>query len=399
MINKFQKFFTTHQLEIFDSKVLRCYGIFLSLYLGVGLFFMSRSAVNELQEMAFPVSWPNFPSWLEIRSANFWYAYLVVCGLIWAISIFCFVLNFKTGYWALLTLFFMKTFLGLQDYSFMGNYHYMPAVIIGLYLFSPIKKLMIPVFIVLFYFFAGLLKLNVEWLSGKALLSPVPQFLQTFGTWNFIFVIYLELVISWLLLMPFRKLRNLALVLLILFHLISWHWVGYFYPITMLCLLSYFLLTWTLEPEHEILKNTRSLSHYPMLIIIIFCISQVVQKIQPTDSTLTGDGRIIGLNMYDAQSECFQFGVVRAGTDQWEISNGVSRESLRVRCDPILYIDQMKRICDEFNINNQKGEVSYYQIAKRKSESTFTQTVAIENFCSNPVRFSLFGWNKWINNK
>lgn len=396
---KNKNFFNRQMDEIFVDPVLRFYGLALAIYLIFALYFMSKGILTELKPSSFPISWPFVSKWIEIRSNSFWSIYVFSAGIASIAAVAAFAFNSRLSYWLLLVVFFLKIFLGLQDYSQMGNYHYMPAIILFLFLFVPQKRLLLPLFLVSFYFFAGLLKLNLEWLTGQALARPLPQLLDIFGLWNYVFVVFLELVLSWLLLSESISLRVISFLALLFFHAVSWYWVGYFYPVTMFFLLSYFPLVWALDPHFKFTTEIPKLSSISIVALVTFFSAQMIPKIQPTDSALTGDGRLLSLNMYDAHSDCFDFAYAKSNKDIWEITAGVTRNALRVHCDPILYLDQINRICDEFKDLGVVAHVSYSQISKRRSNVVFYPTLKISHFCSDPIKFSIFGWNDWIESK
>ena len=57
----------------------------------------------------------------------------------------------------------------LLDFRFRANQYYMATAIVAILLFWPHKRDALRILLVAFYFWAGTLKLNIEWLSGSTL--------------------------------------------------------------------------------------------------------------------------------------------------------------------------------------------------------------------------------------
>ena len=173
-----------------------------------------------------------------------------------------------------------------MDYRFMGNYHYMPFLVSFMFLFIPQKLFFIPLLLVCFYFFAGLLKVsNLDWLTGLAF--PENLDFPLFFNENIklilcFYVVCLEIIGVWCLVFIqtnckgkellntfafFRRKtatkkirsRNIKTIWkimiyfqLILFHALSYFIVGYFYPLIMFCLLSLFFFIFILNEKSDI---------------------------------------------------------------------------------------------------------------------------------------------------
>jgi hypothetical protein len=94
----------------------------------------------------------------------------------------------------------------------------------------------------LFYFWAGTLKVNWEWISGAALYRPLWFFTGRGVIVACAYVVLMELFVSWGLLARRSWIFWSAVAQLALFHVMSWAVVDFFYPILMFLLLSIVVL-------------------------------------------------------------------------------------------------------------------------------------------------------------
>lgn len=393
MLLNLRRYFQTQIRETLETPALRFYAFFLIGTQALSLYFMRREALSGLSEVSFSISWPGFPEIFEIRSQAFWIFYLVAWALVLAVAAWGFWRRSAWGYMALMLGFFMKGFLAFQSYRFMGNYHYMPAIMTAIFLFIPHKKQILPIFLVFFYLAAGLLKLNPEWLAGHAVLWGPPKLLLPFGNWIYSFVVFLELVLCWLLLFPQKTLRGIGLFSFTVFHLVSWHWVGYFYPLVMLQLLAIFPLLWWHEPRATINFENPPKAH--IFIIVLFWLAQALPYLQKSDSALTGDGRLWSLNMYDANSTCYEQSTLQQGTDIIE-TTGEIVTAVRTHCEPYIYLDQIKKICRESQNLKKQSTLSFHLISKRQTSPVYKKIISTNDACNADLTYNMWGWNDWL---
>src|SRR6267142_2687052 len=108
--------------------------------------------------------------------------------------------------------------------------------------------LLLRVLVTLFYFWAGTLKLNWEWVSGAGLYSPMWPFSGMGVVVACVYVIVLELGVTWGLLARRAWIFWTALAQFLVFHALSWQVVGFFYPLLMFAILAIFPLRRLVEP-------------------------------------------------------------------------------------------------------------------------------------------------------
>src|SRR3989454_23785 len=116
-------------------------------------------------------------------------------------------------------------------------------------LFVPGKRDGLRVLVTLFYFWAGSLKLNWEWISGAGLYRPIWPFSGVGVVAACVYVIVLELGVAWGLLAKRAWIFWAAFAQFFLFHALSWQVVGFFYPLLMFAILTIFPLIPLLAPR------------------------------------------------------------------------------------------------------------------------------------------------------
>ncbi len=337
-----------------------------------------------------------FPSALMVQIG--WFVYLILAFL----SVYFFMnKKIKQGYFILLFLSIYVWLMVLFDFKNMANFYYMPLIICFLYLLFPSKKSSIPIMISLFYIFAGIVKLyNADWLAGGSIYFP--------KNWSpyFIFflthlVVLLELFIAPLLLLK-HSIKYVAFLFFILFHIISYYWVGWFYPVIFFTLLSIFPLLWlTNNSQKNLIKEVfrNKIPKMTLMTFILFITAQIAPRLYyKGDIGVTGEGRTWSLNMYDAKVFCYSHMKIRYKTHEDYFSRKSHWLPVRTGCDPMVYYDDAKKACRWAQKNpNFEGEVSLQLTVKRASDSKWTQLVKVDNFCSKNITYKFLRGNKWIN--
>lgn len=391
------KYFRQQIAEIQESRVLKIYGIFLVLVHLITAYFW-RFVPAQMLNDDISSCWPFF---LQCNSVKSMLTPLFVSAYSWSyvilavITLFCFLFGRITAAYILFLITnLMKYLVLIQSFHLMGNYHFMPFVISLVYLFIPNKKLFIPFFVVSFYFAAGTLKLNPEWLSGAALLSNsiFPPKLLEFGLAG---VVILELCLVWLLFVPNIWIRAGTFVLFVAFHAVSYLWVGYFYPSVMSCLLMIFVLKWILkEPLKQYGTKVVGIS---ALAFFWFC--QAATWAFPGDIAVTGEFRTFALNMYDAKTSCVSLFVAEYGDRDVELQVRKASVALRVQCDPISYWTRALLLCDELKEDPTFKDMSFMWSGKRTTDPRFTSHIRIRNFCTQRPHYSSFLPNEWMHHE
>ena len=400
---KIKTYFLNQIKEIESSKALIYFGAFLALTHIITFKFWNYFTFYHFNTVQHPsnLCWSffsscnflKFPSVLSSKLAFFAYFILALLSL-YAF----FIKKIKLGYFSLLFLTCFKYLVLLMSFRHMGNYHYMPLIISFLYLFFPRKKISILFMTVLFYIFAGLLKLNnMEWLTGASLWK-----IEGWNNWFIVFltssVIFLELFIAPLLLLK-HKIKYLAFGSFCLFHLVSYYWVGYFYPANCFALLSIFPLIWFLDKDHRNFIKQVAKMKIPLSLIIVFTLfiaSQMLPKLYKGDEAVTGEGRAWTLNMYDARVSCYSYMKVRYKNRTEEFSRDSNWLAIRIGCDPYVYYSDAKKACLWAKKDSDFIDIDFHLSSKRKSDMEWNSIVTIQNFCSKDIDYKFLRGNEWI---
>ena len=145
--------------EIQSDHVLRLYGAAMAaLHVLTVCYWIEHRALRWLGRD--PLLDPAQLSWVLV-------AYLL--GAIGVGALFLSAAQTPSAYWGLLALNALKAGIMLLDFRLRMNQHYMAFAASAAFLFVPGKRSALRVLVALFYFWAGTLKLNWEWVSGAGL--------------------------------------------------------------------------------------------------------------------------------------------------------------------------------------------------------------------------------------
>lgn len=491
------KYLKSQIQEISSYKCLCWYGCFLSLTHVVTFFFFHNNGTvyNFLTKNANTLCWPQLPFCEYLRFLSpigvqvLLYVYL--CMALFAVFLFLYSACLKSSlvtsasgsalnngehisslsplskinlhkklvlyaYCLLLIINIVKGYVFFMDYRFMGNYHYMPFLVSFVYLFIRQKLFFIPLLIVCFYFFAGLLKIsNFDWLTGLAFLENLkfPLFfnesitmilcfyvvcLEIIGVWSLVFIQtnfkvgelfknfvffkwktvaenlkHIDIKTIWKIIIYFQ---------LILFHILSYFIVGYFYPLIMFCLLSLFFFMFIWNEQSEILSSFDGKLHnlksnglrqnflkvkslggrtgkmFPGIIFMcLVVLGNLLSVFIPGVSGLTGEGRWYGLNMYDAHTQCdsqiflkFKNKIVQ------ESFSGYREYALRIRCDPYIDFNTVKKICAFYKNDPEFMDLDWSFYSKLRSDLSYKRLVNEKNVCGKNLKYFSWRKNQWI---
>jgi hypothetical protein len=376
-------------LESRASIGLRYFGAALALTNVITAFYWLTSptlfkGVNLAA--ATTVCWPFFQN-CDI-SRNFVFenatAFNLSLGFLGLASILAFFREYlRAGYWFLAVATVLKFFLLFQDYRLMGNYHYMSLTTILLFLLLPDRVATVRMLLPLFYFSAGMLKLNPEWLSGAALLKdlPGPKFLEYPAL---VYVVLLELAIVPAVVLFSYKSKPwwFVVINLFLFHVISYSVVGYLYPSIMFCLLSFYFLCPT---EKEI-----RLPLISSFALIIFLLLQLNRTFLFPDSNIAGQGRTLALNMLDATPECHSHFIIKTGVLKVILPLELDLTAPRVRCDPIVIHARMRELC-RFYPKISGFDLDVIVETRILTENHFRRVLDLRDVCASPTSVSWLG--------
>jgi len=265
-------------------------------------------------------------------------------------------------------------FVYALDYRMRFNQTYMFGWVLGAFLLAKDPLASVRALVVSFYFWAGTLKLNREWLSGAALYAKpwlVPERLVPAAC---AYVVALELGLVFGLLSRRRWVRHVVLAQLAAFHVVSVTVVGWFYPLLMFGLLSVFVL----EDEARVERRTFG----------VFALFQIAPYAFGGDPALTGEGRLFALHMFDARVVCR--GVARVDGAGFPLVDDA--DEARTRCDPIVILARLRRLCRE----HPGATIDAAVDARRTSETSLRPLVRIDDACRAAPVYSVWRRNPWI---
>jgi hypothetical protein len=373
--------------EIERDPALRWYGVAMAfLHVVTFLYWASQRVAAFLHAGAEPICWPLVPECgaLRVLSADgitlvlrAYFAAAVGTALLFASRRLV-----PWAYASLVAVNALKLAIMLLDYRLRMNQHYMAFFATFAYLFVPAKRDGLRGLITLFYFWAGTLKLNWEWISGAGLYHPM---------WPLSGAGVVRAWIFWA-----------ALAQLLLFHAMSWQVVGFFYPLLMFAILAIFPLCRLVAPEDAregLLASlrTRRVAAPVYVLAALFSLLQLVPYTFPGDRTLTGEGRLYALHMFDARATC-------AGWAELHRADGTTaRRDLkppldtRIGCDPIVYWNRARNLCRR----RDAGLVAFQDLdlfltARRTSDGEMKRVIATPGFCARGDRYDPFRHNAWI---
>lgn len=390
--------------EIKKSWALRLYGAALALthVLTIYQWYFDRRFAFNILERYHPSCWPFFESCFKWRpfSGELLHIYFVLYLLISFGSFFLFLDKKRppqNATYLLGTALVLKLLVSISDYRFMGNFHYMCYFVHFAYLFFPNRKQLIPLLLISFYVGASLVKFNTQWITGEALLKPT-IISGTLLIAACIYVVILELILSPFVIYGSRKFAYFVFSQLIIFHLFSWHIVGYLYPLMMLLLISIFPLLW--------IKNefSRSDFHFSKIkrnkstlaFLGFFWIAQTGPLWFMGDSAQSGEGRIFSLNMLDAKVKCEEFTFLKYKNKTVEVSEFNFDEGYRIGCDPLLRLSLAKHHCRERSKDPEFKNLDFEFFSQKKEGAPFKKIISILDFCKSQPTYSMFEKNTWI---
>lgn len=375
--------------EIRKDTALVWLGVFLCLTHVLTFTYWNTSFFLQIftnENSASLICWPFFPDCDQVSLGSLKNAQIVLLMYL-SIAILGAVLfalrRISLGYIALLTLAMAKQILILKSYSFMGNFHYMALWTTLAFLLFPGKVSLLFYLTISYYLSASSLKFNYEWLSGAALVNSQTFFSGILLNLSLIYVVLLQFCFVWGLAIKNKWLFWLTLFQFTLFHAYSWHLVGYFYPSIMVCLLSFFVFK-GLQKDHwqgSYLFQELPRAKSAIIFLSLFWIFQLVPQFAPTASHLGGIWRLTALNMLDARTEC----TVRlyeqiTPTQHVESDYFQKTRGLRAKCDPIVYLSQVHKICRE----TPERRLELVIHSKVWTDKEFQPSLRVRNICQKP---------------
>jgi hypothetical protein len=409
MGNPLAGFFRDQIAEIRADPVLRGYGAMMAfLHVLSVAWWLQQRAVGFLQSSAEPICWPLFMDCARLRvlgaGALAWLLLGYLAAATGTALLFRRAEQTEAAYWSLVGLGVLKAAIMLLDFRLRMNQHYMAFAASFAFLFAPGKRNALRVLIVLFYVWAGVLKLNWEWLSGAGLYRPVWLFTGAGIVIACAYVIVLELVVSWGLLARRAWIFWGAFVQFLVFHVFSWPVVGFFYPLLMFAILSIYPMSRLVPPLDPVdapggpgllasfWHGRERWAVYAMA--AGFSMLQLTPYAFPGDRVLTGEGRLYALHMFDARPICTGYAVLR------QADGASTRRDLklpldtRIACDPIVFYNRARNLCRQ--PERTFRDLDLYLLARRATDRDLRPVIAVQDFCARDLRYNPFWHNPWI---
>lgn len=393
-------FFERNVAEIGADKALLRYGIALGM-VEVLTAVWAWKFVPGLTPTTPPICWPILQDCIGYRvlDAPGLYTWISIIGGLGCLAAISFATRRPRAGWVLLSAStLLKVAFVLLDFRLRRNQHYMGLAATGVFLLWPHKRDGLRLLIVAFYFWAGSLKLNSEWLTGSTLYRPV----WLFEGWGLIaacsYVVVLELGLVWGALTRHPLWFWGTLAQLATFHLFSWPVVGFFYPVLMALLLSIFpLVAQDRRGSDSLLQrlvHLRAPKSVYALFIIFGCL-QLGPRLLPGDSALTGEGRFLMLHMFDSRPVCErQLSLRSPDGDVALIEN--QELSTRIRCDPWVLYAAGQNVCRGLGDNPDNLEVDMLMKSRRGNQDELHTYVDERSICKRDLRYHWWRHNEWI---
>lgn len=389
--------------EIASDEALRLYGAALAgLTVVTAVFWLTTEPISLILNPAEPpVCWPIFRDCFKARVFSSAQITIVVLGLLGLglvnVAMF-FGRHVRVAYLGLLITTGLKCAIIVQDYRLIHNQHYMAAWAIGVYLFVPSKRLTLRLLVVSFYFWSGILKLNVDWISGAALYGTRPFGLpDVLIPASCVYVVALELGFVFGVLSRRRGLFWFSMAQLLLFHISSFWVVGWFYPILMFLILSLFFLDRIIEkPVLSRAGGAERPRNAAAVVSLVFAVFQWVPALYPGESALTGQGRMFALHMFDALVECRSVRVFHS-TDGTPETVTVRPRFVyrRIACDPLVHYELARDYCRN-SVTNADDLDFTLQLESRRHNGEYQRVLDIPTFCASNTQYKWLGPNSWI---
>jgi hypothetical protein len=399
-------FFRRNVEEIVADPVLRVYGIVLAFVHVLTFFFWRRGTPLQavLPVQATPICWPFFEECHRSRFLTpigvevILWSYLGLALL--AMLLFTRRSTVGLAYGGLLLLEVWKVLIIVQDYRLRMNQHYMAFFVALVFLTLPAKRRLSQYLIVLFYFWAGTLKLNRDWLSGEVIGPRRAWLPATLVPAACAYVVLLECVLVFGLFSRRRWLFWATLGQLALFHVMSYPITGFYYPALMGALLSIFPLARAMGDEADrpslaaLWTGREPLPTYALL--TGFSILQLVPHMFPGDPAITGEGRLFALHMFDARVVCEAHVTLQDGRGGSRRLRVAAQAPTRVRCDPIVYLSVARALCRQGAEHGRWKDLDLSLRSRRATETTLRPVVELDGFCGRDIRYDVWRPNPWI---
>lgn len=390
---------TAHSLD--DNTAVRLYAVILSLlHTLTGIAWLTYRHIPKLATSPRAICWPLFPgcaSWRNHFDAHHVMAALVVYMALGLVAATLFALRRRrAGLVVLVVTALLGAALYALDYRLRFNQIYMFSWVMVVFLLVRDKLVALQALVAAFYFWAGTLKLNHEWVSGAALYAKPWLVPPSLVPTSCVYVLVLELVLVWGLFSTRSRVRWLVYAQLVLFHVVSFGVVGYFYPLLMLGLGAAYPLGWL--SNQALAMHPSSLPRGSVLATVgVFSLFQLVPHLYPGDTAVTGEGRLFALHMFDARIECTGGATLVAPDGSTEFRALIDDTAdLRTRCDPLGLYGTARWRCNELAQRGDSRRLDVSVAARRTTDGTFHPLMNVQDFCNAELAYSPRRHNAWI---
>lgn len=386
-----------------DAAISWYYLAMVGTHAVVWVFFRDTAALSVLNRSVEPLCWPFFETCWQWRTDNQAAIDAILLTYLAAImvALAAFYLHLSRAAWASLgaTNLVLCAIVAL-DYRFRANEIYMLLWINVVYLLWKDRRWGLSVVIVLFYWWAGTLKLNYEWLSGAVLYSNLFLIPPALYPAACAYVLILEMGLIWGLLAERRWIVLITLGQLALFHLQSLSQIHWFYPLLMAAILSWFPLMHHITPDaarptiRELLRGRAPRSTY--VLIVTFSLFQLVPAMYKGDAALTGQGRLFALHMFEARQVCDVTAVLHTGDGQQHpVDLKWSHLNPRMVCDPVVYFNRLQTLCRDRQQRDIR-EVDFRMSARRTTDPDMYSVADVKGACDKGLEYDVLGNNSWM---
>ena len=286
------------------------------------------------------------------------------------------------------------------DYRLRANEFYMLFWVNGVFLLSRHPRWTIPITILSFYFWAGILKVNREWLSGAILYHDLWLIPRASVPAACLYVVILELVFIWGLLARRGWVVAGVIGQLALFHLQSLSQIHWIYPLLMGAILSWFVLDRLVGARAGradlggLLGGRAPRGAYAVM--AAFAVLQLVPSLYRGDSTLTGQGRVFALHMFEARQQCDVTATHQDGTELERFDLKLASLAPRMVCDPTVYFSRATTLCRTRRTLDPSFDVHLLMRAKRTTDLDFKVIIDEPRFCAGEHEYRLWRNNDWL---
>ena len=390
-------------VEPLGDRAVWYYGLAVLLGHVLCFVFLARGSLELLMDAADPICWPFFEACHHMRFRSpgpvvaigaVYLGTVLLAAAVWAARrprLFLIALGAAA-----------VELLGivLLDYRMRQNQYYMFLWLNLTYLGVPrlARRKCLQVVIALFYYWAGLLKVNREWLSGAVLYRDLWLIPRPYAPIACGYVLVLELVLIWGLFARSTRVFWLTLAQLALFHIMSLSQITWFYPALMGAILSLYPLCELVSPRRRFwrLRELGRQERWALAVLTVsFSLCQVIPRLLPGDTALTGEGRVFALHMFEARQQC-QVKVIYRRDDGTREERSILRSQYAPRfvCDTVVYYGVARNLCRALPAGTTNLDLM--MISKRSTDRRWTTVIDAPEFCTRVHDFRVLGPNWWI---